>query len=407
MKLYGSWGRYYDWTKYALSRGAFGGETWQTFYRSLDILDVNSLSLGNMPGRDLWGSATGFLDRRAPNFDAVVKGIKPMYQDSLNAGVEWQVTSTSVFGVHVIRNDLGRTIEDLGAVVNGNGVYSIANPGEGLATIAPVSGLTTRFATPKATRKYDAVDLTLNRRFSNRWFGSASVTISRLYGNYAGLANSDEITTPTTGGAFATAQQPVGSIARSGSNVTGAWDIDEVLWDSHGTLNVLGRLATDRPVVAKFYGAYTFPFGTQIGGFFYGGGGTPISTYVNTLHSAQVFVNGRGDMGRTPVLTRTDLLVSHALNVKKDQKLRLELNIINLFNQKTSTHIFNYLNRGAGLGRASSAIDLSGVDLAKGYDYNALIRSSPDGANAFDPRYGKNDLFQAGIQGQFSIKFIF
>ena len=47
------------------------------------------------------------------------------------------------------------------------------------------------------------------------------------------------------------------------------------------------------------------------------------------------------------------------------------------------------------------------VDLAQGYDYNALILASPSGANAFDPRYGKADLWQAGTQGQFSIRYLF
>jgi Carboxypeptidase regulatory-like domain len=410
LKVYGSWGRYYDWTKYGLPRAAFGGERWHSFYRSLDTLDVYTLSLANMPGRDLWGSATGFRDRASPTFDAVARDIKAMYQDSLHAGVEWQVKPMSVLGVHVVHNALGRTIEDLGAVVNGDSVYAIANPGEGLMTIARPSGLTAPFRMPKAIRRYDAVDVTVNRRFSNRWFATASLTVSRLYGNYAGLASSDEIVTPTTGGAFPTSQQQSGTLARTGSNVNGGWDIDEILWDSKGHLDVLGRLATDRPVVARIYGAYSFRFGTQIGALFNGSSGTPMSTYVNTLNGYQVFVNGRGDMGRSPVLTRTDLLVSHTLTARKTQRIRLELNFINLFNQKTATHIFNTLNRGAGgiaAARPSSAIDLSNVDLAKGYDYRALIRRSPDGANAFDPRYGKPDLFQAGLQGQFSIKFIF
>ena len=60
-----------------------------------------------------------------------------------------------------------------------------------------------------------------------------------------------------------------------------------------------------------------------------------------------------------------------------------------------------------GLARADSAMNLGGVDLARGYDYKALIMASPSGANAFDPRYGKPDLWQAGTQGQFSIKYLF
>jgi hypothetical protein len=410
LKAYGSWGRYYDWTKYGLPRAAFGGDRWHSYYRSLDTLDVYTLSLANMPGRDLWGSATGFLDRASPQFDAVVPDIKPMYQDSLHAGVEWQIAPMSVLGVHVVHNALGRTLEDVGEIVDGDVVYAIGNPGEGSLTIARPSGRTAPFRRPKPVRRYDAVDVTVNRRFSNRWFASANLTVSRLYGNYAGLASSDEITTPTTGGAYPAPQQQTGTVARTGSNVNGAWDIDEILWDSKAHLDVLGRLATDRPVVARIYGAYSFRSGTQVGAFFNGSSGTPISTYVNTLHGAQAFVNGRGDMGRTPVLTRTDLLVSHTFRAGKTQRVRLELNVINLFNQKIATHIFNTLNRGAGgvaNARQSSAMDLSDVDLAKGYDYEALIRSSPDGANAFDPRYGKPDLFQPGLQGQFSIKFIF
>ena len=147
--------------------------------------------------------------------------------------------------------------------------------------------------------------------------------------------------------------------------------------------------------------------GTQVGAFFYGGSGTPISTYVNTLNQTQVFVNGRGDMGRTPFLSRTDVLVSHELKMQTSRKLRLELNVINLFNQKTVTHIFNNLNRGAGAARASSSINLANTDLTKGYNYDALILATPDGKNGYDPRYNQADLWQTGLQGQFSVKFIF
>ena len=409
LKVYGSWGRYFDWTKYELPRGSYGGDVYKVRYRSLDTLDVYNLSLSNIPGRDLWNPAVpdSFRDRRVPNFDSTDPDIKPMFQDSTNAGVEYQLNQTSVIGVHVVHNYLGRTIEDMGGLVNGDEVYVIGNPGEGIGALTPTSGITRPFATPKPKRQYDALELTFNRRFSRSWFGSASYTLSRLYGNYAGLANSDEILTPTTGVSSATTQQQAGSISRQGGNAGRPWDIDEVLADSRGNLDgIIGRLATDRPHVVKLYGAYTFPFGTQVGGFFYGGSGTPISTYVNTLNQTQVFVNGRGDMGRTPVLTRTDLLVSHELAMAR-KKVRFEFNVINLFNQKTVTHIFNNLNRGAGAARASSSIDLSHTDLTRGYDYNALIRATPDGQNAYDPRYNQPDLWQTGTQGQLSVKFIF
>jgi len=314
-----------------------------------------------------------------------------------------------MIGVNYVHNKLTRVIEDVGSLdATGNEIYFAANPGEGIAATRTLrTGLTGPYSTPKPLRQYDALDLTISRRFSNNWFGSANLTISRLYGNYAGLANSDEILTPTTGTSSTTAQQQGGSIARPGTAAGRAWDLDELEWDSHGNLDVRGRLATDRPVVAKFYGAYRLPFGTQVGGFVYAGSGTPMSTVVNTTNTIPAFVNGRGDMGRTPALTRTDLLVSHEVSMMGNRRVRFELNVINLFNQKTATHIFNALNKGSGLARADSAIDLSGTDLARGYDYRALILASPSGANALDPRYGRADLWQTGTQGQVSVKYLF
>ena len=170
---------------------------------------------------------------------------------------------------------------------------------------------------PTPQRRYDAMTVGYQRRYSNNWFLNANYTLSRLYGNYAGLASSDEIRTPTTGTSSATAQQQAGNIFREGGNVNRAWDLDELMFDSHGNLGVEGRLATDRPHVLKLYGAYDFPFGTQLGAFVYAGSGTPMSTYVVTTNQIPVFVEGRGDMGRTPVYSRTDLLLSHAVNLDR------------------------------------------------------------------------------------------
>src|SRR5262249_40305847 len=120
-----------------------------------------------------------------------------------------------------------------------------------------------------------------------------------------------------------------------------------------------------------------------------------------------VLVNGRGDLGRTPMLTDTDLQVAHSIKLSEKQHVRIEMNVFNLFNRKTALHRFVSLNRGTGVPVDSSAIDLSGVDLRKGYDYNALIQATTDGANAFDPRYGKDDLFQDGITARLAVKWSF
>ena len=110
-----------------------------------------------------------------------------------------------------------------------------------------------------------------------------------------------------------------------GGNTNRAFDLDELFWDSRGNLGLNGRLATDRPHVVKLYGAYDFPFGTQVGAFFYGGSGTPVYTYVTSTNSADLFVEGRNGWyengqvtkdKRTPNLYRTDLLLSHELSLR-------------------------------------------------------------------------------------------
>ncbi len=419
LKLFGSWGLYYDWTKYELPRGSFGAETWCTYYRALDTLDLGSLNLSNMPGRDLWVTPGSCRDRRVPSFGQDIDpDLEPMRQSSASGGAEFQLANNSVLTVHYIHNDLLETIEDVGFLNSeGDEGYLISNPGKRQASIQFPTGATPLGQpVPRPVRIYDALELGYNRRFANNWFFSANYTLSRLYGNYAGLASSDEVTTPTTGVGSSTPQQQAVSIARPGGNVNRAWDLDELLWDSHGNLDVLGRLATDRPHVVKLYGAYQFPFGTQVGAFFYGGSGTPISTYVTSVHAADMFVEGRGNFfengqvtqdKRTPMLTRTDFLLSHAINVADTKRLRFELNVQNVFNQKTARHIFNFLNRGSGIERGSSLIDLTDTNLVDGYDYNALIRATTDGANAYDPRYGMTDLFEDGTRGQFQVKFEF
>jgi hypothetical protein len=403
-KLFGSYGRYYDWTKYELSRGSFGGDIWKVYYRSLDDpTQVFNLSLNNMPGRDLWGSASGFRDRRVPNFESVDPSIKPMSQDSFNVGLEHQLGMTTVATVNYVHNNLVRTIEDIGLLVDGNEVYLYANPGEGIATNAAVSTATPGFPVPKAKRQYDALQMSLIKGFSRNWFMGGSYVWSRLFGNYSGIQNSDEIRTPTLGLAFSADQQQAGSVFRLGGNANRSWDLDEWMWDAQGNLDPQGRLATDRPHVLKLYGATILPFGTEVGVNFYAGSGTPLTTYVNTLNGIEVMVNGRGDMGRTPVLSSTDLLVSHQIELGGRRRLRFELNVLNLFNQKTVRHRFNYLNRP----RPASEIDLSRTNLADGYDYNAMIDARTDPAGPRDPRYGLDDLFSEGTNGHLLVRWLF
>ncbi|MBI2687456.1 MAG: TonB-dependent receptor [Acidobacteria bacterium] len=411
MKVYGSWGRYYDWVKYELARGTFGGDYWRVRYYALENPNVFSITSTNRPGAPLWNPAqpNAFRDRRVPGFNTIDPQIKPMGTDNINLGTEFRVGPQIVVRASWVHNNLLRTIEDLGVLVNGDEVYYYANPGEGGATITPSSGLTKPFPTPKAKRTYDAAEFQVSKRYGN-WFGIASYVYSRLYGNYSGLANSDEIRTGADGGGiYGPAQEAFGTNSRPGGNANRAWDIDELLWDSKGHLDPQGRLATDRPHAMKLYGARSFKWGkfgaSDVGASFYAASGTPLTTLVNTVNGTQTFVNGRGDLGRTPVLTYTNLIVGHEVKLGEVKRIRVEFNADNLFNRKTPRHFWSEVNRGI----ASAEIDLSGTDLAKGYDYNAMIAKTPDAPKglALSPLFKQADLFNPGFAGRLLLKFIF
>jgi len=281
------------------------------------------------------------------------------------------------------------------------------NPGRGLTKLAFISTKTTPFEIPRPVRNYNALEFTVSRRFSNRWMGSASYVYSRLRGNYAGLQNSDEINPAALSRFSATSQQNGGSIFRPGTAASPAYDLDVYMFDSKGNLDVQGPLATDRPHSFKAYGSYFMPFGTEIGGFFLAQSGTPMSTAVQDIHNIPLFANGRGDMGRTPIWSRTDLVVAHEIKLGEVKRLRFEFNAENLFNQKTSAYTYNFYNR---FRTRASEIDLGQTNLFNGYDWQTMVAQTPDAAKATgakDPRFGLADNFRTGFIGRFGAKFVF
>lgn len=428
VKISGGYGRYFDWTKYDLPRGTFGGDFWRVHYRTLDTADpdvIFNISLLNggpsaLPGTNIWGTTpTSFRDRRVPGFENLDTNVKPMSSESMNVGVEWEIRKDMVFSGRYVRNNLIRTIEDMGVLdAQGNEVYLYGNPGEGATSLAP-SCYDGDFVTncsvpmPKAKRTYDAMELSFSRRFTAGWLFNASYVYSRLYGNYAGLQSTDEIRPSTLGGQFGGNQQYGAQLFRPGGNANRYFDLDEAFFDANGDGFQLGRLPTDRPHVFKFYGAKTFGFGTEIGTFFRVSSGTPITTQVSTSNQIPMYVNGRGDAGRTPVFSQTDLLVAHSFKVGEGKSLRFEANLLNLFNQKTALFVFDRYTREEHSG--SSGICVAGcfpaVDLRQGFDWQAAVTDAGLSAGYagadLDPRYLQEAEFNQGFQARFQVKFTF
>jgi hypothetical protein len=222
----------------------------------------------------------------------------------------------------------------------------------------------------------------MDGRYSRNLNVMASYTYSRLYGNYSGSANSDES-------------------GRSDPGVSRAFDLPYYYFDASGSQqNAYGRLATDRPHTFKAFASYELK--TRAGSTFFGlnqlaYSGTPDSTSVIYL-SAPTFPFGRGDMGRTPVLTQTDLSVSHTIRLNERATLRLDANATNLFNQATVIARVTQLNRAGAIGINP---DAAPGGFFAGYDPRKfVIAGSP--TIPLNPIYGlPGGAFAAGGSGGF------
>ena len=323
-KIYAGYGWFYDRFKYELPRGSFGGDQFTrdyvpilaatpnyTTYTAAYIAANNPLSLNfRVPSND-------------PSDNRVDPTLKAAKQSSIDAGTEFEFKRNWIFGARYVHKQVDQAIEDVGIFdATGNELFFIANPGRGIVGEPLLPGVP---ATPKANRKYDGITFSVNKRLSDSYFINANYTYSRLFGNYSGLASSDEN-------------------GRSSPNVNRFFDIPFLGFTLDGAPDD-GRLATDRPHVFKINAGYDIDWSgsrnvTRLSTFFRAQNGTPLSTKVSAFN-ANTFLNGRGDLGRTPFFNQTDFAITHSYRFGSDSRYSVVLNIdiINVFNQRIVTNI--------------------------------------------------------------------
>jgi hypothetical protein len=345
-KIFASYGWFYDRFKFELPRGSFGGDffrvdyfeilpnqptAFNTFTLSRILGNRADVAGGNCPPGGITGG-TGIsrcqedyrVASNTPGVPINVGGgvdpdLKAFRQSEFTVGFERDL---GFFGLlasgRYTHKQVDRAVEDIGFFnAQGSEVYIIGNPGFG-STQSVLSQLGFP-ATPKAIREYDALEVRLDKRFTNNFYFNANYTFSRLYGNYPGLASSDE-----TG--------------RNSPNVNRLFDLPFVAFLPGGQEN-LGRLATDRPHSFKFYGAYTQKWSnsntTEFGAFTTAQSGTPISSQFIFESVTSTLLNGRGDLGRTEAFTQTDFSIRHKYRFGRDERFTIvaDIDVLNLFNE--------------------------------------------------------------------------
>jgi hypothetical protein len=465
VKVYASYGKFFDIMKLGLTRGSFGSDYWHECVYALDTLNYSSITptLTTGAGCPASGPAPGVNGRFIENVDfratkadprdpAIQANMKPVESTEFTTGVDWSVTNNWLLETRYTRNRLVNTIEDMS--ITDNLGYYIGNPGTAFAdvlhrpTVIPdAAGNNYYNAVPfcaecpgvvKPNRRYDGIEFRLTRRSAGRWYGTVSYTYSKLRGNYSGLTDTD--VTDANGG-------------RHSPNNGRAFDLPTMTYLPNGKPDD-GPLATDRPHTAKVWGFYRLPWLGQetlfsVSQAFYEG--TPISTCLSVVgtSSACQWAEGRGNFvqvhrdptgnfvkdgvvsgARSDPYLQTDLSVRHEIRTSKDHenyKFVIEGNVYNFFNQHAATsYIQNIQPVNIGVlnpGRVSRFSGDPQTDWAKvmnSYNYidalngtGAFAGNIPGSTTPIQPaqtlysRYGLPATFQIARQFRFAVRFIF
>lgn len=391
-KIFASFGRFFDRFKYELPRGSFGGDV---FLRTFNAIPAGS-TLANFNVQNILANPTGLtLDFRVPSNSSednrVDPNLKAQRQTEYTVGVERELFKNLILRARYTHKQLDTTIEDVGFFdAMGNENFFIANPGEGVVAKPFIAGIP---GTPKAERKYDVVEINLEKRFAQNYFVDATYSRSRLFGNYSGLASSDER-------------------GRSSPNVNRFFDIPFLGFNTNGVPDN-GKLATDRPNAFKLFGGYTQNWNKVNATDFtvaqIAQSGTPLSTQIQ-LFQANTFLFGRGDLGRTERFTQTDAAITHRLKFGRDNRFGMEfsVNVTNLLNENNVTDVFTSISPANISGQQTSEffgpnntrIQIGGTAANPVYATGLINQFTNCPGGVCDETSVIRAIFAAGIQSQ-------
>ncbi len=383
-----SYGRYYEAVPLDVAARYVSAGNFVTNYG-----DLKSCS-GALADQKNWTGAGEFTqctpNNGSPVFNSqyVQPDMQGQYHNEVVATVERQVMDDMTVRLDYQHRWLGQVIEDGygtsgSALANAGNVPQSAldaanhqlqqammtatnNPKDAVAQAnyqnaqANLTALQQLASAPPPKRNYDALTLSLNKRFSRNWLARASYTYSRLVGNYEGLY-----------------QYETNYISPNGTN---AYDFPELYFNSNGPL------PNDRPHLFHLDGYYTQPI--RNGKFVFGlaftaRSGQPRNYIGNLLPGSPyqlVFLLPRGEAGRTPTVTQLDAKIAYSRPLGPRMNLEAFIDLFNILNQQTTLQTDdNYTFQAAPPivnGTAQDlkyAKDVTGAPLAKNPNFGQPI----------------------------------
>lgn len=371
-KVYGSYGRYYLPIATNTSIREVSGEKFQQEYYAVSVNPNGTLvtDANGIPvlGAKLRPDAVFALPIAPDPAEIADAKIKPMFEEEFILGYEHEFTGGFAdgwkAGARLIHRKLKSTIEDTdlgrGGVLTRycartkdtsctadtndlfTGAYILLNPGRaaelsldlangpGGPNLKQITLSADDFQLPKAKRKYDAVEFSLERPFDGKWTAFASYVLARSKGNYEGAVKSDVGQTDTSitqdFDAFFLAKGAYGYLPndhRHTIKVYGAYQINDLI-----RVGVASYAQSGRP-----YGCLGFDPDDP------SAGATP-SSWICEINGVSTLVP-RGTAGRTEWVTNTDLNVTLDLIRERDGfgSVSAAFDVFNVFNERAVTRV--------------------------------------------------------------------
>jgi hypothetical protein len=201
----------------------------------------------------------------------------------------------------------------------------------------PPDGKPDGFVDP--TRRYQALELELNRRFTNHWMAVVNYRYAKLWGNYEGAYRNDN--------------------GQSDPGISSLFDF------TAGSLGLLGDqfkpgyLNTDKRNVGNAFLSYNIGSGQRFVGLAHGltvglgargQSGSPLSKYGDHpiyLSQGEIPVGGRGTAGRLPSTMQLDLHADYPMNFKEKYTVKLAFDTFNVTNSQFITSKVQFLQQPA------------------------------------------------------------
>ena len=406
----------YDWTKEGKSKAY---AHWGRFYESIP-LEINNLNYGQpvlyiqtyTPGRcgmtdpriggpDGTGciNASQTADLRQEmsgvNGSLTAPGLKGQYLDEVVAGVEYELVDDLKLGISYQNRRFGRVIEDVST--DNAQTYVVSNPGEWSAdeerkfqdkidaeddpeAKARLERQMRAFRGirifDKPSRDYDALQLTVSRRFTKKFFMQASYTYSRTKGNYPGLISYDDnIVLP---------------------NNSTQYDLIELL------ANKVGPLPQDRPHYIKVDGYYTFDFKKAgeltVGARFRALSGAPMNALgAHYLYgSNQSFLLPRGTLDRADFEHSLDLHVGYGRKLPRNVTAEVFFDLYNVYDNQGTAGVDNTYAPYIKPGGSGASGSVQAANPVAGGDYEDLmwVKTIDTNGNESSVPIGRNPNFR-------------